>query len=194
MPVLTKITPFCPYLSVCLQSAEQLVWLLLWVCNFLWGQRNSRTQLPAWCLFASFGFFFCFFNLCYNCIFWEGNHQHQLLLSQDAFRCVTSDKQAIISSLLLDHQAEGSSLTWEHTHTSGCTGAPMSELWLSVLTPHHETCCPDSAKLEQSGLGYPWGTHCSDLTVFTLLSLHFPVLNSSCKAAQLKFYFLNCPL
>lgn len=58
------------------------------------------------CLFACF-VFVLFFNLCYSYIFREGNHQHHLL-SQDAFRCVTSDKQAIMSSLPLDHQAEGS--------------------------------------------------------------------------------------
>lgn len=76
------------------------------VCNFGDRETLELSCLPGACLL--FFFIFKSFYLCYNYIFWEGNHQHQLLLSQDAFRCVTSDKEAIMSSLLLDHQAEGS--------------------------------------------------------------------------------------
>lgn len=119
MPLLTKITlsgsplsaswrcssaRWCLVCPVCrMQGAEQLPWLAQCVISFEKGgnsQQHSDHQQVA-CLVPAF-----FFNFLYNCNHSGGKHQHQLLLSQDAFRCVTSDKQAIIrNSLLLDHQS-----------------------------------------------------------------------------------------
>lgn len=106
----------------------------------------SRAQLPASCLPGAcfFLYFFSYsspapppslFIFSTIVIFWDGNHQHQLLLSQDAFRCVTSDKQAIIrNSLLLDRQAVRKlcSILQLPAASLESTHAPLAALWLAL--------------------------------------------------------------
>lgn len=155
------------------------------VCVISFEDREtvSRTQLPASCLPGACFFFLNLFIFYTIVVFWEGNHQHQLLLSQDAFRGVTSDKQAIIrNSLLLDHQAvrKLSSILQLPAASSESTWMPLAALWLALaLIVSADTLSwsllPSltlTAKLVQSGLGYLCGTHHSDLICFlTPLSL-----------------------
>jgi len=120
-PILTKIAHFGPHLCpskvlicrvacvVCPVCSDGVCRVLSswkgWHCivSFPLRTGNQSTELnclPVCCLLFFFpSYIYIFFYPTIICQ--EGNHQHQLLLSQDAFRCVTSDKQAIIRNSLL---------------------------------------------------------------------------------------------
>lgn len=94
----------CPVFSagVCSVLSSWKGWHCIVSIPLRTGNQSTELHcLPVWCLLFFFPtphiYIFFFYQ---TVIFQERNHQHQLLLSQDAFRCVTSDKQAIIRNSL----------------------------------------------------------------------------------------------